>query len=328
MKNIINIGLLCCFFMSFTACSDDDNTSLQNDLIKRTTSPLIVGEKIEFAYAAGTSESRLLEMCVESSVPGDPGTNFEPYAWHTENGTDVSEIVASDCLTEGNLSSAKILDSKAVTLRYYYVIPENARGKKVSFTFSSVSEDGERVAYNTPAYQISSMDMNKLISLSSDENGARYFSIEDMRAYTEEEVISGSLFSKIDFIYAYAPKKTVGSNSYDYKHAFFSPSAEQYYPDGYVLPSGIERKKTLMDKKLYVWDGQLKNDVNTAIYVDDMDLKSQTFENSADYVLDLRSDGGVFMQTSDGRYVAYVYINSLNNDNKSAVIGIKRLRIG
>ena len=28
-----------------------------------------------------------------------------------------------------------------------------------------------------------------------------------------------------------------------------------------------------MDKKLYVWDGQLKDDVNTDIYVDDLDFK-------------------------------------------------------
>ena len=38
---------------------------------------------------------------------------------------------------------------------------------------------------------------------------------------------------------------------------------------------------------------QLKDDVNTDIYVDDLDLRSQTFENSVDYVLDIRAEGGV-----------------------------------
>lgn len=82
-----------------------------------------------------------------------------------------------------------------------------------------------------------------------------------------------------------------------------------------------------MDKKLYVWDGQLKDDKNNAIFVDDQDLKSQTFENSSDYVLDLRAEGSVFMKSSDGKYVAYIYINKLENDSKTAVIGIKRLSI-
>ena len=326
MKRIFTIGLGTILLASLVACSDED-TSLQNDLIKRTTSPLIVGEKIEFAYAAGTPDSKLSTLSVRASIPGATGTNFEPYAWHTENGTDISEVVATNCVTDGNTSTAEIIDSQATTLRYYYVIPEEAKGKRVSFIFSSVAEDGEEVSLNTPSYTISSMDMKKLITLSGEENGARYFSIEDMRAYTKDEVAAGNLSSKIDFIYAYAATKTVNGNNYDYKHAFFSPAAEAYYPDDFVLPAGIEKKSTLMDKKLYVWDGQLKDDINTAIYIDDLDLKEQTYENSADYVLDLRADGGVFMKTSDGQYSAFIYINSLNNDAKSAVIGIKRLRL-
>ena len=327
MKNIFVISLFCSVLMSLTACSDDDNGVLQNDLIKRTVSPLIVGEKIEFAYAAGTPEGKLNLLRVEASAPGAVGTNFEPYTWHTENGTDVSKEVASECKTEGNVSSAKIIDSQATTLRYYYVIPEEIRGKEVSFVFSSVAENGEETSYKTPSYKISSMDMKKLISLSGEDDGARYFSIEDMKAYTRDEVSTGNLSSKIDFIYGYAAKKSVNGNSYDYKHAFFSPSAEAFYPDGFVLPGGLEKKKTLMDKKLYVWDGQLKDDKNNAIFVDDQDLKSQTFENSSDYVLDLRAEGSVFMKSSDGKYVAYIYINKLQNDSKPAVIRIKRLSI-
>lgn len=327
MKKISILSFWAILLMSVVACSDEDNGALQNDLIKRTMSPLIVGEKMNFAYAAGASEGKLSMMRVEASASGGEGTNFEPYAWHTENGTDKSEVVASDCRTEGRVSSAKIIDSQATTLRYYYVIPEEVKGKKVSFVFSAVSENGEEVFYKTPSYDVSAMDMRKLISLSGEEDGSRYFSIEDMKAYTKNEVISGNLLSKIDFIYAYAPKKNVNGNSYDYKHAFFSPAAEGFYPDDFVLPSGIEKKKTLMDKKLYVWDGQLKDDVNTDIYVDDLDLRSQTFENSVDYALDIRAEGGVFMKTSDGKYAVYIYINSLDNNKKRAVVGIKRLRL-
>lgn len=327
MKKIFVISFFCSVLMSLFSCSDDENSTLQNDLIKRTVSPLIVGEKIEFAYAAGCPDGKLKMLRVEASTPGAEGTNFEPYAWRTENGTDISTVVATDCLTDGRVSSAKIIDSQATTLRFYYVIPEELRGKEVSFVFSSVAENGAEATYKTPSYKVSSMDMKKLISLSGDDNGARYFSIEDMKAYTLDEVKTGNLSAKIDFIYAYAAKKTVNGNSFDYKHAFFSPSAEAYYPDNFTLPAGWDKKKTLMDKKLYVWDGQLKDDKNNSIFVDDLDLKAQTFENSSEYVLDLRAEGSVFMKSSDGKYVAYIYINKLDNNKKTAVMGIKRLSI-
>lgn len=326
MKNIFIINIFCFVLLSLVSCSDDENSTLQNDLIKRTTAPLIVGEKVEFAYAAGSRDGKLKVLKVEASVPGAEGTNFEPYTWRTENGTDVSTIVATECKTEGRLSSANIINSQATTLRYYYVIPEEARGKEISFVFYSVADNGEEATYRTPAYQVSTMEMRKLITLSGDDNGARYFSIEDMKAYTKDEVNAGNLSSRIDFIYAYSPKKTVGGNSYDYKHAFFSSSAEAFYPDGFSLPAGWDKKQTLMDKKLYVWDGQLKDDKNNSIFIDDLDLKLQTFENSADYVLDLRDEGSVFMKSSDGKYAAYIYINKLDNGKKTAVMGIKRYK--
>lgn len=325
MRRILSLSLLILALFSFVGCTDDDNTTLQNDLIKKSVAPLVVGEKIQFSYAAGTTKSKLQFFKVVASVPGAEGTNFEPYTWRTENGNDVSTVVATDCKTEGNISSASIIDSQATTLRYYYVIPEELKGKSVSFIFSSTSKDGETVTFKTPTYEASSMDMKKMIELSGEENGARYFSIEDMKAYTQEEVQTGNISSKIDFIYAYADTKIVGENSYTYKHAFFSPGAETYYPNGFSLPSALTAKETLMDKKLYVWDGQLKNDKNNNIFVDDIDLKSQTFDSSASGILDLKSEGSVFMKSADGKHVAYIYINSLNDKTKSMVIGIKKL---
>lgn len=325
MKRILSLSVLGLVLLAMAGCSGNENTALQNDLIKRSVAPLMVGEKIEFAYAAGTTTSKLKTFKVTASVAGAEGTNFEPYTWRTENGTDVSTVVATDCNTDGNVSSASIIDSKATTLRYYYVIPPELKGKSISFVFSSTSEDGETVTYDTPVYPASSMDMRKKIELSGEENGARYFSIEDMKAYTSDEVKSGNLSSKIDFIYAFAATKTVGGNAYPYKHAFFAPGAESYYPDGFSLPSELTSRETLMDKKLYVWDGQLKDDKNNDIYVDDMDLRAVTFNNSACGILDLKAEGGAFMKSADGKHIAYIYINSLNDKTKSAVIGIKKL---
>lgn len=325
MKRIISLSLMAFALLSFVGCSDDDNTTLQNDLIKRSVAPLVVGEKVQFVYAAGTTDSKLKTFKAVASASGAEGTDFEPYAWHTEGGNDISTIVATNCKTEGAVSTAEIIDSKATTLRYYYVIPEDLKGKQVSFVFSSTSENGEEVTFKTPTYPVSSVDMRRNIELCGEENGARYFSIEDMAAYTLEEVVRENLMDKIDFIYAYDETKTVGENEYTYKHAIFAPGASEYYPDGFVLPADWPLKETLMDKKLYVWDGQLKGDDHLAIYVDDLDLQTATFENSASGILDLRAEGSVFLKSATGKHVAYIYINSLNNQTKTMVLGIKKI---
>jgi hypothetical protein len=309
------------------ACSKNDGEQLiKNDLIKRTTSPLVVGEKIYFAYAAASVDGTLKSMRVEASTPGGAGTGYEPYTWRTgSDGVDVSTEVASSCSTNGVLSEATLKsDVKSTTLRYYYTIPESLKGKEVSFVFSAVSSTGHEITMSTPSYKVSMVDMQKNITMTSADDGARYFSIEDMKAYTLAEVEAGNLSAKIDFVYAYAPKKSVGTNQYDYKHALFSPAAAAYYPDGFSIPASWTKNSTLMDKKLYVWDGQLKNDPNNGIYVDDLDLQEQTFDNSVDYVLDIRTEGSVFMQTASKKYVAYIYINSVTDATGTAVVGIKR----
>ncbi len=316
--------MICCTIVS---CSkNEEEQQIKNDLIKRTTSPLVVGEQIYFAYAAASMDGMLKTMRVEASIAGGEGTGYEPYTWRTgNNGVDVSTEVASSCSTSGVLSEATLKSNvQSTTLRYYYTIPETLRGKEVSFVFSAVSTTGHETSMRTPSYKVSALDMKKNITMVSTDDGARYFSIEDMKAYTLTEVEAGNLSGKIDFIYAYAPKKSIGENQYDYKHAFFSPAATTYYPDGFSIPNSWTKNSTLMDKKLYVWDGQLKNDPNNGIYVDDLDMQEQTFNNSVDYVLDIRTEGSVFMQTASKKYVAYIYINKVTDSSQTAEVGIKR----
>ncbi len=330
MKNnywiVLGLLVVCGFWAS---CSDDNDESgtMKNELIKKTVSPLIVGEKIEFAYAMGCLEGTLKYAKVEVSIPGAEGTGFEPFSWKTEAAVNIPVRVAHECYTESTLSSAVLIDTVAATLRYFYVVPEEARGKKVSFSFSSENSTDKRATFKTQEYQVSGMDMKKSISMAATETGARYFSVEDMKAYTKEEVETGNLSSKIDFVYCYAAKKTVDGKQYDYKHAFISTAATSYFPDGFSIPSNWNKNSTIMDKKLYVWDGQLKNDVNNNMYVDDLDLKAQTFTNSVDYTLDIRTEGSVFLKTANGKYVAYIYINSVTDATATAVVGIKRLQI-
>lgn len=58
-----------------------------------------------------------------------------------------------------------------------------------------------------------------------------------------------------------------------------------------------------------------------------MDLQRQSFANAADYVLDLKTEGSVFMQSPDGRYVAYLYINRVDDKGQQVTIGVKRLEV-
>jgi hypothetical protein len=102
-----------------------------------------------------------------------------------------------------------------------------------------------------------------------------------------------------------------------------SPAATEYFPTGFSLPASWPNS-TLIEKKLNVWDGQLAGNTNMNIYIDDRDLQEQSFEASLNYALDVRASGGLFIRTNDGKYNAFIYINSVNNATSTAVVSIKR----
>jgi hypothetical protein len=330
MKKITTIvpGLLIAAVL-MVSCKKDTTTSsmLKNEFIKRTVTPLIVGEKIEFAYGAGTTNSTLSSMEVMASIPGAAGTNFETVTHRTVNAVDLTKTVATSVVTKDAISTATLIDTNATTLRYIYFIPEAARGKQVSFTFSVTSKTGEKTSTATPPYTISKMDMARNISLVGTAAGARYFSIADMKAYTQAEVDGGNLSGKIDFVYAYAATVTPGTTAYTYGHSLVSPNASAvYFPAGFTIPAAWAKNNTLMEKKIgsTLYDGQLKNDPNNTIFVDDLDLKQQSFDGSANFAINLANDGSVFMKTADGKYTAFIYINSVTNASSTAVISLKR----
>src|SRR5690606_4254041 len=143
LKNIYSALLLACAFMG-VSCDDepvlmrDAVTSLSNDCIKRSLpiAPNLVGEEIEFAYAMAipTELGTLTSAEVVASIPGATGTYFDPNSYNTNaSGQDVPVLVASDSQTSGATTSVQFtVDTAAATLRFYYIIPEEARGKEVS----------------------------------------------------------------------------------------------------------------------------------------------------------------------------------------------------
>lgn len=321
------------------SCSDDDDSTLRNDVLKKTVAPAIAGEKIEFAYAMGAQEGILNKAEVVASIAGATGTGFELYSWYTnaskdnvvvggvtyKTGDDVPLKTVKEATTDGAVSKA-VMESKidevyvrpyvpygtsqvdmvAATIRYAYVVPEEAKGKTVSFQFSSQSNTGASAFCNTPSYKISKMDMKRLIQMESE--GACYFSIENMAAYTKAEVVAQNLGNKIDFIYIYQDKL----NGFDYKHSFVSPGTDpKYIAISGIVPAGATNK-TVMEKRANVRDAQLKGSTPD-VFIDDIDFETLDLSAAVDYALNFNKDDGAFMKTTDGKYAAYVYVNSNSN---------------
>lgn len=298
--------------------------SLRNDLLKKTTGPAVIGDRIEFAYAIATTEGDLKNVRVEASVPGGTGTGFSRSSWYTNRNTGVDQpvLTASDTVTTGAVSTASIIDvtNKAVTLRYYYYPTADAQGKDVTFRFSGTSSTGQEVSVQSPAYRISRMDMKRSLLLA---DGAKaYVSIADMAVYTKAEVEQNNLAGKIDFVYLYRP--TI--STYAFGHALVSPSNADYLKD-VTLPTGLAKLRTAIDKRVDVKDAQLRGTVGFDVYIDDIDLQQTTFTNAADYAYGLAADQGAFVKTADGAYTAYVYVNAVNNTAKTTTISIKRLKL-
>jgi len=346
MKLLKYVTLSILAFSCFS-CSKEEDSTLKNDLIKKTVAPAIAGEKIEFAYAIGAQKGQLSSAEVKASIAGAEGTGFELNSWFTarnkmvvngvtyQAGEDVPVQTVKEASTNGPVSTASFMEKVdqsyinptvafgtsqspiiAATVRYAYVVPAEAKGKSISFTFSSTSSVNDKASYSTPAYPVSKMDMKRLIDMTN--QGACYFSIEDMKAYTKEEVAAQGLANKIDFIYIYQDKL----NGFDYKHSIVSPGSDpKFIAIAGIVPSGATNK-TPMEKHANVRDAQLKGSAPN-VYIDDIDFQKLNLNEATDFALNFIKDDGAFMKTANGKYAAYIYVNNVDNNGKMT-ISIKR----
>ncbi len=296
---------------------------LQNDVIKRTQGPNIVGQSIEFAYAMAISPGfgKLVSAEVEASIAGAPGTFLEHRSYYTgtlggTGGVDIPVVIGSPSVTNGTKTTVTFTkDTSTATLRYFYVIPPEARGKSVSFKFSAKSDDGETVSYSMGPYTIAKMDMVRNIAVSN--NNLAYISIADMTVYNAAAAATNA--AKIDLVYLYRNLTTSAFN-----HALVSPAADTLYLPGVTLPAGVNRS-TKMIKVFNLQDYNLAQ-LQYGIYIDDLDFEELSFATAPNFAINLKAEAGVWVETADGKYRAYIYINSVNS-NGSAVISIKRLAL-
>jgi len=288
---------------------------LQNDVIKRSLGPNLVGQKIEFAYAMAlpADKGKIVSAQVEASIAGAPTTFLEHRSFYTNSsGVDVGIDIGSPSVNKDNLTTVDFTkDTMAATLRYNYVAPEEARGKAVKFTFTAKSSSGETATYSMGPYNISKMDMK--LDLRAVDNAACYISIEDMAVYTAAQ--AATMPGKIDLVYIYRTPT-------NYLHSIVSPGSDPQYLPGVTLPAGVN-KLTKLVRAWALRDQQLAR-LQFGVFIDDVDFEKKGFEDAADLALNLKAEAGLWVETADGKYRAYVFINSVTNNTKTAVISIKR----
>lgn len=313
--------------LALCACEDDPKflhgtiTELSNDCIKRSlpVAPNIVKNDIEFAYAMAMPKElgKLTSAQVVATIAGEEGTYLDPNSYYTNNsGQDVPVRVASDSQTTGETTSVEFtVDTCASTLRYYYRIPESAKGKDVKFTFSVKASNGQTAHYNMGPYKISKMDMTLKQTLTP-ENCFISFRNEGeaVHIYSAEEVRNNpSLLEKIDLMYAYSTKG-------DISHAIYTASSPVEYMDGVSLPTGFVND-TKMIKIFGMQDRQLA-DLKYNVYVDDLDFQTLNMDKAINYLLGLKEESGIWVETADGKYRAYVYVNKAPGTDMT--ISVKR----
>lgn len=320
MRKIHILICLALFATAFTACKDDgdDILPINNKCLKRTQGPNIVGNDIYFVYAmAMPYGSGQFQTCtVEASIAGAPETWLEHNSYNTNSsGFDVAVPVGEPSVNEGNLTTVTFnTDTCAAALRYYYRIPEEARGKEVSFRFTATARDGRKVSMKMGPYAVSRQYMTRDITLTKSRC---YISLEDMAAYTLEE--ARAMPDKIDLIYLWRNKTNQGV---EFGHTFAAPAADREWLDDVEVPADMSRD-VRMRKEWGIIDGHLTDEPDYGTYIDDIDFETIKLSDMPNYCVNMKEKGGMWIETADGRYRAYLYINSLRSTS-GGVISIKR----
>ncbi len=101
-----------------------------------------------------------------------------------------------------------------------------------------------------------------------------------------------------------------------------APAADaQYLPD-ITLPAGVNRN-TKIQRVFSLQDYDLAFSA-VGVYIDDRDFQELNISNAPNFAVNLKAEAGIWVETADKKYRAYVYVNTINNAGKSAVISMKR----
>jgi len=150
------------------------------------------------------------------------------------------------------------------------------------------------------------------------DNNKMYLSVADMAVYNATEV--ASITAKIDLVYLY--RSITGIT---FAHALVSPAAGSEYLPGITLPSGVSNSTRFW--KVYGLRDRHLARLQYGIYVDDVDFEEMDFTNAPNYGINMKAEAGAWVETSDGKYRAYVFVNAVNNTAKTMTVSIKRYQM-
>jgi len=317
MKKFV-LPILILFAASCTKQSTMIVTSLGNDCINKTYYvPYIVGTEMLFSYAMymPKGSGHLSEARVQCSIPGDTGSYLDNYAYTTDNyGQDLPHRMGGKCSSEfGNYCVTFDVDTIAATLRFHYVIPEEARGKKVKFNFSVKSSDGQTASFETPEYQIRKMTMKLDIPITPERC---FFSLENLQAYTKAEAEEQNI--PIDFLWGYS---SLFKDSAD-RSFFGNPARTSSYSTYFTksVPSTVRDTPNMY--RYTIIEPQLGRQEFDGFYIDDRDFETLTINSNTDVLIGVLNCNGFWIETADKKYKAYVYCNSYASDG--CKVSIKR----
>ena len=347
MKKIMNhiikflaaLGLLILSF-TFFSCEKSNDYELITYLDK-SYGPIIVGQQVDFSFAiASNDDSSLKNFEISASIAGQAGTTVDTKCyWTLLDGVTYNKVMLSGISTVGKVTAGSVIDgiiwetgsasgysSKAVTIRYSYIVPEEARGKNLQFNVRYTTVKGSEQSFSTITYNVEKMDMVKDIVLTdlASNTGKNYFSISELKAYTKAEVESLNKSAAIDFVYRYAttPIVTPGGNSITLNTCISAASNLIYLNNNYV-PASWTKNATLIEARK--WDDmQLKGNTPNS-YITDLDIKSTSFNGKTFGEFNLKKDFSVVAKTADGKYCAFIYLKSVSAG--TITIGVKRLAI-
>lgn len=338
-KVLFYIAAIALAFTTLASCSNEEEqiTLLKNDCLHRSWGIHMVGEELSFAYAVAMpyGSGSINAIKVVASIAGGPDTRIDTRAYKTnEAGEDIGTYVAKEipqtnpCATKADM----VVDTCAITLRYYYDIPEEARGKEVSFTFYAEADNGEVVSMNMGPYACSKQDCETGITAN---NERCYISIEDMAVYTWEELQAAG--KSADVVYAYREVKTPtspsGSSSLGgLNKCFFSATtaARDRIDELKDVPIPSQERNTKIRESAHAKDEVIEQS-KWHLYITDEDFRAFDFDVAgySNLVTNfVTAYNCLWLETEDGKYRAWMWVNTPSSELTDQItFGMKRYQM-
>ena len=305
--------LLAALFSVLACEKSDREQGLGNDCINRSRiEPYVVGDAIRLVYAMYMpyGSGKIVSATIEASIPGGEETWLEHHAFTVdEQGEDLPIVVGNPCVTVGGATTVDfIIDTCAASLRYYYAVPEEARGKDVYFECSVVDNQGRRATFREGPCKVRKMEIFRNIQMSL---SMCYLSLENMRAYTGTE--AEFLRIPIDLVWTFLSRPA----NVETGSTFISPIAlDKIAPYmttpptppalEYMRPTEKMRPQIIVEKQLAI-DQEYADRL-----IDDIDFETLDLQGGTEYVMGLTARRGLWVETADGKYRTFIYTNGVN----------------